>query len=258
MVLATYKKKGISITNAWFMDASDDLSTIKTDILYIHEAPFDKIEFSPAIIWPQLTLVHDLTASENSILGTLNSTTKRKVKQAEKAGITTALYTSRDLAADSGLLHEFGAHHDRMYRQKGMKAIFNHALVQAYMEADMLSMTTAVFEGHKLAYHAYVGSEHRARLLYSVSLFRDEDEDASLVARANTYLHYQDMMCFKNRGVTSYDWGGIKSFDEPTGIDSFKMGFGGERRTCFNIIAGRSMLGKALTGLLRMRRIISG
>ncbi|MEQ8235736.1 MAG: hypothetical protein ABRQ23_03040 [Syntrophomonadaceae bacterium] len=253
MVLATYKKKGVSITNVWFVDKTDDLSLIKTDILYIHEAPFDEIEFSPAIVCPQQTLVHDLTVSENTILGTLNQDTRRKLKQAEKAGITTAFYTSHDLAADKYLLLEFGRCHDRMYQQKGMKPIFNHALIQKYIDEDMLIMTTAAYEGTNIAFHAYIVSEHWARLLYSVSLFRDQDVDARLAARANSYLHYQDMLTFKNRGVAYFDWGGIQSFNDPTGIDLFKIGFGGERRTYFNIMVGRSILGKALIALMRMR-----
>jgi len=253
MVFATYKKKGISITNLWFVGKNDDLSPIKTDILYIHAAPFDEIQFSPAILWPQQTLIHDLTVGENAILGTLNQHTRRKLKQAEKSGITTAFYTSRDLAADQYLLQEFGRCHDRMYQQKGMKPIFNRALTQAYIDADMLVMTTAAHEGANLAFHAYIASEQGARLLYSVSLFRDQDVDARLASSANSYLHFQDILYFKNRGAAFFDWGGIKSFDDPTGIDSFKIGFGGERQTFFNIIIGRSMLGKALIGMMRLR-----
>lgn len=45
-------------------------------------------------------------------------------------------------------------------------------------------------------------------------------------------------------GITQYDWGGIANPEEPNGIDQFKMGFGGEAASYYNVIIGVSLLGK--------------
>ena len=51
--------------------------------------------------------------------------------------------------------------------------------------------------------------------------------------------------CFQN-GITSNDFGGIASFEEPNGIDRFKMTFAkeGQRITYDNFLAGVSPVGK--------------
>lgn len=46
------------------------------------------------------------------------------------------------------------------------------------------------------------------------------------IGRANKYLHWHDWLLLKNIGVIEYDWGGIASYDNPNGIDKFKMSFG--------------------------------
>lgn len=245
MLTTTYKKKGISITHVWFMEETDKLPAIKTDIFYIHDSPVDRIETGPALILPHRTLISDLTRSEEALSRSTSRKCRQMVKQAEQDGITTIVYSARELRNKENLLKEFGSSHDKMYEQKGIQAIFNHDLVKKYIEANMLVVSVASFGGQNIAFHSYIISDQCARGLYSVSNFRENGPDRQIMAKANTYLHYQDLLHFSKEGLSVYDWGGVQSFDEPSGIDRFKMKFGGERRTNYNIIAGRSFLGKA-------------
>ncbi|NMC26862.1 MAG: hypothetical protein GYA42_01815 [Syntrophomonadaceae bacterium] len=266
MLTTTYKKKGISITHVWFMEETDKLPAIKTDIFYIHDSPIDRIETGPAVILPHRTLISDLNRSEEALSRSISRKCRQMVKQAEQDGITAIVYSSRELRNKENLLKEFGSSHDKVYEQKGIQAIFNHDLVKKYIEADMLIVSVASFGGKNIAFHSYIISDQFARGLYSVSNYRENGPDRHIVVKANTYLHYKDLLHFRKKGLSVYDWGGVQSFDEPSGIDRFKMKFGGQRRTNYNIIAGQSVVGKATVTALKMwyrlctfyRKIISG
>ncbi len=64
------------------------------------------------------------------------------------------------------------------------------------------------------------------------------------IGRANRALHFYDMQYMKAKGITTYDWGGVMSFEEPGGIDKFKMGFGGTPIDYFNIAIDISLKAK--------------
>lgn len=89
---------------------------------------------------------------------------------------------------------------------------------------------------------------HRARLRVADSAMRNA------IGRANKYLHWHDWLLLKNIGVIEYDWGGIASYDNPNGIDKFKMSFGGEYRKYYNISAVCSLRAKLYTLLRKVLR----
>ncbi|NMC27916.1 MAG: peptidoglycan bridge formation glycyltransferase FemA/FemB family protein [Syntrophomonadaceae bacterium] len=253
MLVTTYRKKGIRISHVWFMEESDSLPDINTDIFYIHDCAFDSIAASPAIVSLQRTWVSDLRMSEDDIMKSLSSESRRRIRRAKDAGISVNVYTSRELLQMESLLTEFGSCHERMFKQKGLSSIFNNDILKTYIEADMLVLTVASYGGRNIAFHSYITSSERVRGHYSVSIFRDGSMDAKILQNANLYLHYQDMLYFKNRGVSLYDWAGIQSFENPSSIDIFKMKFPGEKRIHYNMIVGRTMVGKAIVAMMKIR-----
>ena len=48
-----------------------------------------------------------------------------------------------------------------------------------------------------------------------------------------------------------YDWGGLSSFDNPNGIDTFKMSFGGEKVIYYDETVIKSFKYKLLRKLLK-------
>ena len=64
------------------------------------------------------------------------------------------------------------------------------------------------------------------------------------VGRANKYLHWNDWLLLKEMGVKEYDWCRIASYDEPNGIDRFKMSFGGRYNEDYNLYAACSLRAK--------------
>jgi hypothetical protein len=134
------------------------------------------------------------------------------------------------IAAAGESLEEFSAFYDEFARQKGLWPAERHWLARA-AAADQLTLSCASREGERLVWHAHVRAGITAHLMYSASCFRDKDNDyRSLVGRANRWLHWRDMLYFREAGVKSYDWGGMfadESAPERAGINHFKRTFGG-------------------------------
>ncbi|MEQ8235737.1 MAG: hypothetical protein ABRQ23_03045 [Syntrophomonadaceae bacterium] len=253
MLVTTYRKRGIRISHVWFMEESDSLPDINTDIFYIHDCAFDNIAASSAIVSTQLTWVSDLTMREDDILKSLSSESRRRIRRAQDDGISVNVFTSRELLERESLLKEFGSCHERMFEQKGLSSIFNNDILKTYIEADMIVLTVASYGGRNIAFHSYITSTERVRGHYSVSVFRDGNMDSKILQNANLYLHYKDMLYFKNRGVSHYDWAGIQSFENPSSIDIFKMKFPGEKRIHYNLFVGKSMVGKAILSIMKIK-----
>ncbi|MBQ2936393.1 MAG: hypothetical protein IJD96_09185, partial [Lachnospiraceae bacterium] len=84
----------------------------------------------------------------------------------------------------------------------------------------------------------------------------EESADQSMIGRANKRLHWEDMKYFKEKGLVRYDWGGISDFENPNGIDEFKLKFGGDKITYYNVFTGNSLLGKlAVTAMKLLKKV---
>jgi hypothetical protein len=154
------------------------------------------------------------------------------------------------------LLAEFSDMYTAMYMEKGMSG---HSLnineLNAYKEKNALVITTADINGNNVVYHSYIKVGSKSRFLHSCSEFRIQDNSMrNAIGRANKFLHWNDWLFLKNEGVEEYDWGGIASFEEPNGIDKFKLAFGGVHRQYYNLSYTCSTKAKIYRALKKMRR----
>jgi hypothetical protein len=111
-----------------------------------------------------------------------------------------------------------------------------------------------------LTWHAYLCVGGRARLLHSCSLHRSSDDVAfrGLIGRANRYLHWSDMLLFKNEGFAMYDMGGwhLAGTDpELVRINEFKGKFGGDIVPCYSCKRPLTAKGRILS---RLRYLLRG
>ena len=127
-------------------------------------------------------------------------------------------------------LEEFREFFDAFARQKSHEPC-DRQWLRAACDARQLVLTLASREGEALVWHAYLIAGQAAWLQYSGSCFRDKETDyRALVGRANRWLHWRDILQFKELGMLRYDWGGLfedESAPERAGINAFKRSFAG-------------------------------
>jgi hypothetical protein len=168
----------------------------------------------------------DLVPPAEAIAARFEESCRRQIRRAERDdGLRYALF-----AEPAGELDGFIAFYDVFARQKGLWLADRHWLVRA-AEARQLALSCVLRDGEPLVWHAHLLAGGTAQLSHSASWFRGTDGDhRSLVARANRWLHWQDMLAFRAAGTAHYDWGGMfadESTPERAGLNRFKRTFGG-------------------------------
>lgn len=175
---------------------------------------------------PLHSLLSDLDATPEAIAARFDETCRRHVRRAERQdGLR------HEVIADAAAgLEEFAEFYDRFARQKGLWLADRHWLARA-AQAGQLMLSCASRGGDRLVWHAHLRAGRTAQLAHSVSLYRGSGDDyRALVARANRWLHWRDMIEFEAAGLRHYDWGGVfapESTPEEAGINRFKRSFGG-------------------------------
>jgi hypothetical protein len=181
---------------------------------------------------PFLTLVNDVTLPEEKLLAGFGRTLRYHINRAQRDEVRASV-----VAPASESLTAFSDFYDAFAKQKSLPPTYRRGLWAA-AEAGQLVLTTASRAGEVLIWHAYIACQKRASLLYTASHFRRmEDAERALVSRANRWLHWQDMLTFKQQGFECYDWGGLfedESSPERAGINRFKCDFGGRREMTWN------------------------
>ncbi len=175
---------------------------------------------------PLHSLRTDLSSPAETILARFEESCRRQIRRAGREdGLRYELF-----AEPQARLAEFAAFYDVFARQKGLWLADRHWLARA-AEARQLALSCVVRNGERLVWHAHLRAGRVAQLAHSASWFRSAEADQrSLVARANRWLHWQDMLAFKAAGALLYDWGGMfadESTPERAGINRFKRTFGG-------------------------------
>ena len=123
---------------------------------------------------------------------------------------------------------------------------------KAYMSENGSLVTSAIHNGERVASHLYLVpvDSDRARLIYSATLVRNfgadpfksgkgEDHRAhmKMLGIANRWLHYQDLLFFRDEGLQYCDLGGLGDGAKDAkiaGINRFKRSLGGSEVTEYN------------------------
>lgn len=171
-----------------------------------------------------LTLVTDLTQSEDSILKRLSSTVRNEIRRNCSLTFSTR-NTSKDLIA----------FYDAFAETKKINKIGKR--VWKYPSSNII-WTVAEFDGQLLAAHAYIVYNKHVRLLYSgnARFLLDDNKPKNLIPLANKQLHWHDLIYFKDKGYQTYDWGGIDDILYP-GVATFKRSFGGQDTIVYTYIS---------------------
>lgn len=228
----------------------------KADILFVHGVPFGETKGGFRGWQEYHTCMNVITKPEDELLAAVNKAVRYQFRRSEKDQIEIRFYTRADIEQSPELMDTFAEIYERMYQSKGADTKLNVSAIQKYLEADGIVFSAVWHEGEMLVFHSYICDATDARLLHSASCFREESADQSMIGRANKRLHWEDILYFKKKGLIRYDWGGISDFDNPNGIDEFKLKFGGDKITYYNVFAGNTLFGKlAVTAMKLLKRV---
>ena len=242
MIIINKKNKyNLKLVDAWFVK---DLSDVKEeyDILFVlgYKEPIKSYECTK-----QYSLILRLNNEENILFENIRKNVKYEINRCIKENVNFEVYDSKKLLNNKEILSDFEFQYNQMYKEKNMNVKLSMREVESYINSNAFILTVAKSDNNSLCYHAYVSDKKSVRLLYSCSNFRSNDKDMkNLIARANKFLHWQDIKFFKGQKITNYDFGGISSFENPNGIDQFKMAFGGESVEYYNIKILKTFKGK--------------
>jgi len=173
----------------------------------------------------------DLTLLPDELKGSFSKTVKQEINRATKDGIIFKIYN-----LDSQKKIDFYInYYNEFANSKNLH--FNISKRNILPFLDNTLVTYSEFNGMILSMHRYLLDTASNTVIFveSSSHFRliEEDEiiNRNFIGRANRFLHYQDMLHFKEKGFTIYDLGGYGIDTEDNSILSinrFKDGFKGK------------------------------
>lgn len=228
MLIISKKSKGVPVIDCWYAEHALAMN----GVIRYQQAQ------KPIGAQPEKfeTLLSDLKEDEETILSHYSKNCRYEVRRAPKEGIVCAVkcgkeITEQDILIFTDFFEQFWASKGISYHEKEKC----RAMMRQYAGAGAMALTTASLNDKLLVYHTYVMDGQRVRLYQSASQFRtDESITTKIVGFANRYLHYQDMLFFKNMGKEQYDWGGAGKTGEVESITKFKESFGGEPAVFYN------------------------
>jgi len=202
---------------------------------------------------PFLSMVTDLSVDEDAIAARFGKDCRYKIRRAEtKDGLSLDWITEPE-----GRLDEFRAFFDAFAREKSLW-LSDPRWLAAACSAAQLVLTSASRNGEALVWHAYLVCGKAAWLQYTASNFRNRDNDyRALVGRANRWLHWKEMLRFRQNGIERYDWGGLfedESVPGNAGINNFKRDFGGREVRTYDCTVPVTLRGRVWLGLRKAWR----
>ncbi len=204
------------------------------------------------------TLRIDLLKPEEQLFNELGSTTRNRIRRAEKSGEFSISFYD---APDQQVFDEFCKNYDEFANTKGID-VCDRTLMQMAREQKALriSMLTGM-NGEILCGTAEIHDEEITLGMYSFSHFRRYKDSSvrSMISNANRYLYWELIKRDKQLGFVIMDMGGLGMGQETSNLDSvdeFKQGFGGEIRKLYHFYQARTLKGKlALLAIKKNRQI---
>ncbi len=217
---------------------------IKSDFVSIHGNPY-VLDGKNCVAQKQYTLLTDLQQNLEDIK--LTKTTKNEINRSVRENVEARWFDSQALLENEDVLNKFSEIYHAMYSGKGIEANINKNEIVAYIKGNAFALSVAYINGEAMVFHSYICNGETARLFQSCSDFRSCDKELkNAIGRANKFLHWKDLQALKDKGYALYDWGGVFDFENPNGIDLFKMSFGGEKAEYYNIQVFHSWKAKLL------------
>jgi hypothetical protein len=169
-----------------------------------------------------------LTRSQDELLSTIRSHTRRKLRQAEKDNLVCECSNGGNL----DIVKMVADHFDRCGQLKNLVRASRTRLLTLARSGALDVSFVHDYGGEILSAISYLRMPGRARALYAAAAFRRTKDLArrAAIGRANRYLVWQDILRLKKAGVRIFDFGGYytgSEDQEKLRINTFKKEFGG-------------------------------
>ncbi|HVD31671.1 MAG TPA: peptidoglycan bridge formation glycyltransferase FemA/FemB family protein [Methylomirabilota bacterium] len=169
---------------------------------------------SPVYVQPRRTLLMDLTQDADTMLGAMRKKTRQYIHKAEREGVVTEKTT--DLARFHRVLRTVAERDHFGIHDLGYFA----SLVEAF--GDSLHLRMARIDKEDVGALLVIRIGYRAWELFGGW------SGAHSERRPFYLLKWHSLMQMKELGVKRYDMWGLAEGDELSGVENFKLGFGGE------------------------------
>src|SRR5699024_11477489 len=204
-----------------------------------------------------LHLQINLENSEQDLLEDMSKTTRYKIRRAKRDGFRIT-YISEPNIDD---VKKFAGFYDLFAKAKGIQVCKIEKLIALMNKKRLKIMSVYQEDNIKLASTATIVSNKTAIGLYAASArFNHPDINSQLISRANRYLHWHELVYFKNKGFHTFDLMGLTTDKNNAGhqkVNSYKRSFGGKEKVVYQSFISQSLLGiMCVCGLRFLCRII--
>jgi hypothetical protein len=180
------------------------------------------------------TLWISLRQEPQSLLTNMSRATRAQLRQAAKENFKCEFSS----APTNEWTTQFFDFFDRFADSMRLKRVNRRRLLALRKKNSLDLSRISSSEGKVLVWHANIRRGEFAFCLYSSSLFRNHDRKmAAYIGRANRLLHWQDILRFRDEGVSTYDFGGWypgSQNEALLNVNRFKESFGGELVVQYN------------------------
>ncbi|MCF3943781.1 peptidoglycan bridge formation glycyltransferase FemA/FemB family protein [Oceanobacillus sp. APA_J-2(6-2)] len=199
------------------------------------------------------TLCIDLHKSEDQLRKEMNRTTRYQINKAGRDDLRVRYLT----APSEKDVEEFASFFNPFAAAKGIELCRNDKVAALKKNGNLVISYVHHQDNRILASHLYIIDGNRATMLYSCSgRFVEEDIPPLHIGRANRYLHWNDILFFKQAGYQVYDFLGLsinEKNEEEQNINKFKKGFGGREETNYQSFVPQTRKGMLMLFLLRFK-----
>ena len=219
MIVLKKRTFGLLASQKWFFTKVNFLDCLRITIY--KQLDFNAKSSRLFVKKDSYTLHSDLSLSNEEILKRFSSTIRNEINRSAREGC--AFRSSESKEKFISVYNDFAS-------QRGIVSLTMQKLDDI---GGNLIITSCTINGMITAVHSYLvdDSSNRVRLLHSGTQRFAEGVDRNMIARSNKFLHFKDMLKFKEEGFLIYDWGGIAYNTDDKGlqgINKFKESFGGE------------------------------
>jgi hypothetical protein len=176
----------------------------------------------------------DLTKNIGTIYDEMDSMTQRYIRKAEKMRGRWDIRTNAPRSYE-----DFLQLYNSFVRLKGHTHPLSRRRLQEYL--NVADVWVICFDERPIAGRLLVRDDtvKRVRMVLSPTSRLAGEEDARLSGTLNRYLHWYELMTYKDQGMQLYDFGGVG--DGSGTIARFKLSFGGFRTQDYSYVFAGSL-----------------